>query len=418
LPRKEWFWDIHVAGNNNYITRDGVIHHNSGKTHSAVCRAIIKKLQYPKQNVAYYLPTFDLVRTIGFPRFSEMLDLIGIKHKLNRTDATVLFGRDGEFGQIIFRTMDTPERIIGYEVADSLVDELDTLPTDKAREVWQKIVARNRQKKPDGSENTAAVATSPEGFRFVYDTWVKNPKPGYQVIKAKTESNIAHLQPGYIDTLKAIYPTALLQAYLDGEFVNLAAGSVYFEFNRNLNGSDQTIQPNEPLHIGMDFNVGKMAAVVYVLRNTDPHAVGELTGLLDTPAMISAIKLQFPNHPILVYPDATGQARKANNASVSDLSLLRAAKFQVLVAPDNPAVKDRILAMNSMIHVNGRRRLKVNSDKCPLFAEALERQAYNEKGEPDKQSGLDHILDAGGYMIAYRYPIKSRGMMRIALGGI
>lgn len=387
----------------------------SGKTHAAICRTISKKLQYPGQNVAYYLPTFDLVRTIGFPRFSEMLEQIGIAHKLNRTDATIAFG---EWGQIIFRTMDTPERIIGYEVADSMVDELDTLPTEKAREVWSKIVARNRQKKPDASPNTVGVATTPEGFRFVYETWVKNPKPGYQVIRAKTETNASHLPAGYIDSLKAIYPTALLQAYLDGEFVNLTAGSVYFEFDRELNESRETIHPGESLHIGMDFNVGKMAAVVYVLRNTDPHAVAELTGLLDTPAMISAIKLQFPNHPILIYPDATGQARKANNASVSDLSLLRAARFQVLVAPDNPAVKDRILAMNAMIHVAGRRRLKVNSDKCPMYAEALERQAYNEKGEPDKQSGLDHIVDAGGYMIAYRYPIRGRAMQRMAIGGV
>jgi hypothetical protein len=42
----------------------------SGKTHAAVCRAIALKLQYSGQNVAYYLPTYDLVRNIGFPRFA------------------------------------------------------------------------------------------------------------------------------------------------------------------------------------------------------------------------------------------------------------------------------------------------------------------------------------------------------------
>ena len=29
-------------------------------------------------------------------------------------------------------------------------------------------------------------------------------------------------------------------------------------------------------------------------------------------------------------------------------------------------------------------------------------------GEPDKTSGLDHCIDAGGYFIAYRYPIQKR----------
>jgi hypothetical protein len=65
--------------------------------------------------------------------------------------------------------MDTPERIIGYEVADSLVDELDMLKTEQARDAWNKIISRNRQKKPDGSLNTVGVGTTPEGFRLVYD---------------------------------------------------------------------------------------------------------------------------------------------------------------------------------------------------------------------------------------------------------
>lgn len=32
LKTKEWYWDMHVAGNNNYVTSDGTIHHNSAKT--------------------------------------------------------------------------------------------------------------------------------------------------------------------------------------------------------------------------------------------------------------------------------------------------------------------------------------------------------------------------------------------------
>jgi phage terminase large subunit len=171
----------------------------AGKTHAAIWRAIRLKLQYPKQNVAYYLPTYDLVRTIGYPRFAEILDSIGVAHKINKSDAFIDFG---PLGQIIFRTMDTPERIIGYEVADSLVDELDTLPTEKARETWNKIISRNRQKKPDGSLNTVGVATTPEGFRFVYERWKKSPAPGYRIIKASTHSNAKNLPAGYIKSLR------------------------------------------------------------------------------------------------------------------------------------------------------------------------------------------------------------------------
>jgi hypothetical protein len=377
----------------------------AGKTYAAVIRAMTLKLKYPKQNVGYYLPTYDLVRQIGFPRFAEVMDSLEVRGKVNKSFAEIEFP---DMGSIIFRTMDTPERIIGYEVADSLVDELDTLKTEQARDSWNKIISRNRQKKPDGSLNTVGVATTPEGFRFVYERWQKSPAPGYRIIKAATMSNARNLPGGYIDSLRASYPTNLLAAYLDGEFVNLTTGSVYPEFDRMLNATAETIQPAEALHVGMDFNVGRMSAAIHVLRGDEPHAVMELTGVLDTPAMASMLKARFPGHPIMVYPDASGQSRKSNNASESDLSILKSAGFSVRNNPTNPRVKDRVLSVNAMIHKDGRRRYRVNPETCPMLVESLEKQPYDKNGEPDKAGGLDHIVDAAGYFIAYRYPVIKR----------
>jgi hypothetical protein len=379
----------------------------SGKTHAGVCRSIAKKLQYPGQTVAYYLPTYDMVRTIGFPRFGEVMESMRLPRKFNKTDATIDFG---QWGQLMFRTMDTPERIIGYEVADSVVDELDTLPAEKAREAWNKIISRNRQKKSDGSLNTVGAVTTPEGFRFVYDRWVKNRADGYRLIKAPTESNAKNLPAGYIDSLRASYPSALLSAYLDGEFVNLTAGSVYPEFDRALNASFETVKPGETLHVGMDFNVSHGAAVVHVLRGDEPHAVDELTGVFDTPAMVRLLVQRYKSkgHPLMIYPDASGKNRKSQDASESDIALLRQAGFQVCVNASNPAVKDRVLSFNAQIHLEGKRRYRVNPQACPHLVEAMEKQAYDKHGEPDKTSGLDHVIDAAGYFVVYRYPIKKR----------
>lgn len=414
--RKEWFWDMHVAGNNNYVSADGAIHHNSGKSHAAIWRTLRLKRAYPKCNVAYYLPTYDLVSRMALPRFDETLTSIGARYKINKNDSVIDIEN---CGSIILRTMDNPARIVAYEVADSILDELDTLTTDKAREVWNKAIARNRQKKPDGALNTVGVATTPEGFRFVYERWKKNPAPGYRLIKASTYSNAANLPDGYIDSLKASYPTNLLSAYLGGEFVNLTAGSVYAEFDRELNAVPlgDGIRSNEPLHIGMDFNVGQMSAVIFVLRDGDPYAVAELTGLLDTPAMITAIKSRYVGHAIHVYPDSSGGNRQSNNASESDIALLRHARFNVFAPTQNPPVKDRVLAMNQMIHSEGKRRLRVNTDNCPAFVECLEKQAYDKNGEPDKKSGLDHLNDAAGYFVHFKFPVVSRVAGRRAIGG-
>jgi len=386
----------------------------AGKSHAALWRILRLKRAYPACDVAYYMPTYDLITRMAIPRFTELLTGMRARFTINKNDSVIDIAN---CGSIIMRTMDNPARIVAYEVADSVLDELDTLPTEKAREVWNKAIARNRQKKPDGALNTVAVATTPEGFRFVYDRWQKAPAPGYRLIKATTMSNAANLPPGYIDSLRASYPANLLAAYLDGEFVNLTAGSVYAEYDRALNACTTTIQTSEPLHIGMDFNVTKMSAVVFVLRDGLPHAVDELTGIFDTPAMIATIKARYQGHAIFVYPDASGGNRKSNDASVSDISLLRAAAFTVLNAPGNPHVKDRVLAVNQLIHSEGVRRLKVNPDKCPTFVEGLEKQAYDKNGEPDKSGGLDHVNDAAGYFLFYKYPIKGRAMSRVALEG-
>lgn len=382
----------------------------SGKSEAVIQRIMRLKFQYPELPCAYYLPTYDLVNTIAYPRIAEFLETFNIPYRINKQEKIVKIKGAGE---IICRTMDRPERIIGYETADSVLDEIDTLPTDKARDVWNKVLARNRAKKPDGKPNTIAVATTPEGFKFTYDVWGKDTKPGYELIKASTYSNAHNLPEGYIQSLIDVYPSNLLQAYLEGEFVNLTQGTVYTGF------SDLCHCPAEMtenvLHIGMDFNVTNMNAIVAQIIDRKAQCIDELTGLYDTPAMIAAIKSRWPNHKIIVYPDSSGGARKTVNASQSDLSLLRQAGFAVMADRKNPPVKDRIMSVNAALE-NG--TVKINFDKCPLLVESLRKQAYNNRGEPDKQSGYDHITEALGYFINYKFPVVRKTVQTFNLKGL
>jgi hypothetical protein len=394
--------------------------YGSGKSAAAIARAMALKAHFRECDVAYYLPTYPLVEDIAYRRFPELCERKGWAYKLNRSSAYIEFPGAG---RIVFRTMERPERIVGYEVAHSILDELDTLPTDKARDVWNRVIARNRQK--CAWPNTVAVATTPEGFRFVYDRWVKNTAPGYVIYRAKTEDNAANLPPGYIDNLRNSYPTNLLSAYLEGQFVNLASGTVYHAYDRALNGCNDSVIPGEHLYIGMDFNVGKMAAIVHVKRDGLPRAVDEIIGGYDTPDTIRRIKERFWRYQngdyvktceIRVYPDASGGSRKSVNASESDIKLLRQAGFTVSAPGANPPVKDRINAMNAMfLNDKGERRYLVNAAMCPTYADDLEQQAWSSNGEPDKSSGNDHSPDAGGYFIHRDYPL-TRPAMNIKMG--
>lgn len=380
--------------------------YGSGKTAAGIARAMMLKILCRHQNIAYYLPTYPLVEDIAFERFPELCTRKGWDFKLRKTGGSPHIEFPGA-GRILFRTMEHPDRIVGYEVAHSIVDELDILSIDKAEKAWNKIIARNRQK--CGMPNTVGVVTTPEGFRFVYKKWVKDVKRGYVKFHARTQDNAHNLPEDYIPNLIATYPEQLLKAYLEGQFVNLTSGTVYHNFNRISCFTNAVPQKGEALHIGMDFNVMKMAAIIHVMRNGRPHAVGELTKVFDTPEMIRMIKERFPMHHITVYPDASGKNRKSSNASESDIALLQQARFTVLHPDSNPLVKDRVLAMNKAF--GGKDPFyRVNPDLCPTYVEGLEQQAYDKNGEPDKETGWDHTNDAGGYFISYRWPVVKPAM--------
>ena len=381
----------------------------TGKTETLANCAIRDGLESSSALIALYEPTYDLVRLILAPRMEEKLSSLGIRYKYNKQE-NIIYTSSGQCGDFVLRTLENPARIIGYESYRAHVDEIDTLKKDQAKLAWQKIIARNRQR-PDGIAepfNRVSAYTTPEGYRFVYDTWGRNPKPGYVMIQAATYSN-PFLPDDYVQTLRDSYPAALIDAYIEGRFTNLTSGSVYPDFNRVLNHSDATLQEGEPALIGMDFNRLHMSAVIYVMRDGWPVAVDEITDGRDTPQMVELFLERYKRrgHAVTIFPDASGQNSSSKNASESDLSIIRQAGLAVRVNSTNPAIMDRVNAVNALIlNGQGERRLKVNTHRCPHLTDGLEQQAFDKNGMPDKSSGIDHVIDAAGYPLAHMFPVN------------
>lgn len=383
----------------------------AGKTWAISAGACKHYWEHPKAHRGYFAPTYPQIRDIYFPTIEEVAHDWGLRVKIAEVNKEVHFYSGRQYrGTTICRSMEKPESIVGFKIARADVDELDTLPIRKAEHAWRKILARLRLKF-DG-QNGADVATTPEGFRFTWQQWVKavREKPElkglYGLVQASTYDNELNLPDDYIPGLLASYPPQLIQAYLNGEFVNLTAGTIYHAYDRKLNASSETLRDGEPVFVGMDFNVGKMAAIVHVKRDGWPHAVAEVVNGYDTPDMIRILKERLGERQIRVYPDASGASRKSVNASTTDIQLLKSAGFIVIAPPANPPVKDRINSMNAMFcNAEGERRYRVNADLCPTYAENLEQQVWADNGEPDKTAGNDHTNDAGGYFIHKEYPL-------------
>ncbi|KES23089.1 terminase large subunit domain-containing protein [Pseudomonas sp. AAC] len=396
----------------------------SGKTwvgSAGICKHV---WEWPGINSGYFAPTYPQIRDIFFPTIEEVAFDWGLKVKTKESDKEVEFYSGGQYrSTTICRSMEKPQTIVGFKIGHALVDELDVLPVLKAQHAWRKIIARMRYNVP-GLKNGVDVTTTPEGFKFVHQQFVKQlrEKPHladlYGLVQASTYDNELNLPADYIPSLMESYPPQLIQAYLEGLFVNLTSGTVYHAYDRKLNGCTDELKPAEPLHIGMDFNVGKMSAITHVKRDGLPRAVDEITKGYDTPDMIQKIKERYwrfdgntyqKTCEITIYPDASGDSRKSVNASTTDIALLKQAGFKVKAPEANPPVKDRVNAMNAMfLNAAGERRYLVNEDRCPTYADCLEQQVWAENGEPDKSQGADHANDAGGYFIHNQFPIVRR----------
>ena len=372
----------------------------SGKTQAGTYRLILKMLQEPGINTLYGMPTYDLLRLRAMPGVEDDLQKIGVEYTLNKSEYSITIHG---YGVMYFRSYDRPERWVAFHVAHCLLDELDTLPLDKAALVWRKASERTRQHTQAG--NTIANVTTPDmGVNgFTFQKWVKQAQPGYELIKASTLDNF-YLPDSYVEQIRANYDPLLADLYLHGEFVSLSQNKVYHFFNRNQHHTSRSIKPDDQfIHVGVDFNVGGTCAVVFLIENNAVYAVDEFVSH-DTYDFVNNLHKRYKDKTIVVYPDATGK-KNTTNATASDLAIIRQ-DYRVDAGESNPFVRDRINAMNAMIAHD---RYFVNTDKCQNHTFALESQGYTNKGEPEKfddHPAIDDWNDAAGYFVARKFPIK------------
>ncbi|MFZ6655925.1 hypothetical protein [Undibacterium sp. TJN19] len=400
--------------------RDAVCGRRFGKTYLGKAE-IRRAVRYAalwnvsvEDEIWYCAPTFKQAKRVFWRRLKQAIPASWRATKPNETECSITT-KTGHVVRIV--GLDAYDNLRGSGLFFALVDEWADCPYEAWEEVLRPMLSTCKFI-VDGEQRVGGHALrigTPKGFNHCYDSYLdgqgKEPDHKSWLYTSVDGGNVPAEEIEAAQ--RKMDPRTFRQEYL-ASFENYQ-GVIYYCFDRRQNHTDDIVQPAKPgiaadaLHIGMDFNVGKMAAVVFVMRTDLPRAVDEFVDVFDTPAMILKIKERYPGHVITVYPDASGQSRKTSNASESDLSLLRKAGFTVVVDATNPAVKDRINSMNAMLcNTYGERRLLVNTNKCPKFTLCLERQIYDDKGDPDKKGGFDHTNDGGGYFIVKRYPVTTR----------
>ena len=266
------------------------------------------------------------------------------------------------------------------------------------------------------TEGKGIVTSSPNSFDDMYDIFLAQKDKDYGVVRFSTYENTTIPQSS-IDSLLARYDKKFGEQELLGKIVAFS-GSVYYCFDRTKNAGDYAFKvanynPFKDINLDCDFNVNPMAWVL------TQYGVNPQTGLKEvyvideiylpnsnTMEACREFKNRYPNHRagVVLYGDATGKARSSNsnvtNWQIIENELLMYAPINK-VPMSNPAEKDRVNAMNSMI-CNGldQRRLFVNP-KCTKVIGDLEQVSYKKGSVQIDKSNLKltHISDALGYEI-------------------
>lgn len=369
----------------------------TGKTALSI-RELARYASQPNKKILYVAPTFQMCRDIIWKDIRERLGKLNWIQKTNesRLEIELVNG-----SLIALKSGNDPDNLRGSGYDFVVFDEC----ADLKQEVWTEVVrpALSAQKPP----GSALFCGTPKGFNWFKELYDQGKTSDAEWASWQfTTLEGGNVPVSEITAAKKDLDKRTFSQEYEASFETYS-GIVAYNFS-DKNIREFTDEEPKNLLIGMDFNVDPMSAVVMIKTQTGLHAIDEINIYgSNTNEMVDEIRNRYPNQSIMVFPDPAGAQRKTSASGKTDISILQNAGFTVKNRSRHPAVKDRINALNSVLrNTEGEHRFFIDP-KCKQFIKSLRQHAYKEGTQiPDKNSGYDHIFDAGTYLIEYIFPVK------------
>ena len=372
-----------------------------GKTTIAV-RQICYEARIPNREIYYVSPSYRMSKTIVFKKLqNKLVDLRWVKD-INRTDLSFILKNNST---ISLKGADNYDSLRGVGLDFLVMDEAADIDPEAFYEVLRPALSDR--------EGRALILGTPKGFNWfkdVFDLALEYPDEwaSFQF----TTLDGGQVSPEEIEAARRTLDTRVWRQEYCASFENFS-GRIWYAFERSHNVVPYNRPRPRTIHIGVDFNVANLCAVVAERIQSKEqdylHIFDEIMLISsNTDELVTEIRNRYPDHDIVCYPDPAGSARKTSAGGRTDHTILRNANFRVQAPHSHNAVKDGINAGNSLIcNSLGQRRLFVDP-KCSNLIKSLEQHCYKEGSEaiPDKDSGLDHFSDSFRYLVDFLYPIK------------
>mgnify|MGYP000097161757 FL=1 len=367
-----------------------------GKTFLAI-NELAKFASQSNKKVWYIAPTYRQAKQICWNDLKDRLIQHRWVKKINNSDLTITLKNNSS---ITLRGADNEQSLRGVGLDFIVMDEF----ADVHKEAWYEVLRPTLS----DTKGHALFCGSPRGFgNWSYELFKQGETNKDWASFKYTTLEGGQVDDNEIEQARQDLDIRTFQQEYEATFVNYS-GMIYYNFNRQKNIVDKYDKDAGVLHIGLDFNVDPMSAVICIIVNETIIVVDEIQIYSsNTQEMCEEIRTRYQNKKIIVYPDPSARQRKTSAGGFTDLSILKNAGFDVKCKNTAPLIRDRINAVNAKLkNVNGKNSLFIVKS-CKNVIKSIERQIYKEGTHvPDKDSGYDHMNDALGYLIEFNFPLR------------
>jgi len=366
-----------------------------GKTYLSISELIDVAVPNEGSHCWYVAPTYKAAKEIAWDMLIARIPPEWVR-KSNETALTLTLINGST---ISLKGAEKPDNLRGRSLDFVVLDEF----ADMRPEAWYEVIRPSLSDR----QGSALFIGTPKGRNHFYDLWTKGTdgNTDWQAFQYSTIDG-GQVAAEEIEAAKRDLDERTFNQEYNAQFVNYS-GIIYYNFSREESVS-RSKDDGSMLHVGMDFNLDPMSAVIAIREGSALKIIDEIVIYgSNTDEMVDELKARYANRQICVYPDPAARQRKTSAGGRTDLSILQNAGFSVKVRDRHSAIRDRINSVNARLKsADGQRHLMIDP-KCKQVIKSLERQTYKEgTSQPDKDSGFDHMNDALGYLIDFLYPIK------------
>ena len=368
-----------------------------GKTTLAIW-LMIREASQPNREIFYIAPTYRQAKMIAWKKLkNKLLDLRWVK-KINETELSIVLKNDSV---ISLKGADGgAQNLRGVGLDAVILDEASIIDEEAWTEVLRPALA--------DKQGWALFISTPAGMNWLKDLYdLAEEYPDEWASFQFTSLQGGNIPEAEIEAARRTLDAKTFNQEFEATFETFS-GRIFYAFDRKYNHRVYEGELPREIHIGCDFNVDPMSAVVAVKLGNVLQIIDEIKIYgSNTDELVDEIKTRFPQKSIICYPDPAGSARKSSAGGRTDHTILRAAGFRVLAPNSHNAVRDGINAVNAKLRSSTGVTSLYIDPRCKYITECLEKHTYKEgTSQPDKSGGWDHMTDALRYMIDYLYPIR------------